>query len=218
MKFTLIELLVVSAIIGILLTLLLPALNSARERAKKSLCANNCKQISMTELLYVNDYNGFLIYSRCNAPGARYWYGELNELYDLKYTYQRCPVLWSWPLLSWEFKTYSLNKGWSSSNSSAVHELTFGPMEVRRLGSIKKPSGVISGGDGFFQIRLNNIRIFATILDAENVDVDGLPRINEFPHGNYKNCFMLDGHVGSWTYDQLNPRNTDNLSFWDPTK
>jgi prepilin-type processing-associated H-X9-DG protein len=55
----LIELLIVIAIIGILAALLLPALQSARERARCATCVSNLKQMGMLSRLYLDDYAGF---------------------------------------------------------------------------------------------------------------------------------------------------------------
>jgi len=58
--FTLIELLVVVAIIAVLVSILLPALNAARDQAKLTICASNLKQLHMAVWGYVQDYGDCL--------------------------------------------------------------------------------------------------------------------------------------------------------------
>ncbi|HBC88495.1 MAG TPA: hypothetical protein DCZ94_16220 [Lentisphaeria bacterium] len=65
--FTLIELLVVIAIIAILAAMLLPALKEAKEKARQSLCLSNMKQIGISQLSYLTDFNDYTWYENATA-------------------------------------------------------------------------------------------------------------------------------------------------------
>lgn len=75
-KFTLIELLVVVAIIAILAAMLLPALNSAREKGQSIRCINNLKQMGTGFSMYQNDYDDYFPRSY-NSGGSLTWYQRI---------------------------------------------------------------------------------------------------------------------------------------------
>jgi prepilin-type N-terminal cleavage/methylation domain-containing protein/prepilin-type processing-associated H-X9-DG protein len=58
--FTLVELLVVMGIISVLISILLPAVNKAREQANAVACASNLRQVGMFLVMYANDNNGWM--------------------------------------------------------------------------------------------------------------------------------------------------------------
>jgi prepilin-type N-terminal cleavage/methylation domain-containing protein/prepilin-type processing-associated H-X9-DG protein len=97
--FTLIELLVVIAIIGILVALLLPAVNAARESARRTACVNNLKQLGVAATLYEGthkkypfgkgpSYVGTVVYARYSAQALLLPYLEqVNLSHSIDYRF-----------------------------------------------------------------------------------------------------------------------------------
>jgi prepilin-type N-terminal cleavage/methylation domain-containing protein/prepilin-type processing-associated H-X9-DG protein len=105
--FTLVELLVVIAIIGILMGLLLPAVQSAREAGRRVTCTNNQYQIALAASRF-NDSNGFM-------PGWR------NSLITNSGT-----LFPSWPVMILPFAERSdIYKAWQQGTTSAPYVSLF---------------------------------------------------------------------------------------------
>lgn len=80
-NFTLIELLVVVAIIAILAAMLLPALNTVRDKGKDIACVSNLKQFGTATAMYQQNYNGYFPYSQMDnmetaPPSGTYLYSK----------------------------------------------------------------------------------------------------------------------------------------------
>ncbi len=98
--FTLVELLVVIAIIGVLVALLLPAIQSAREAARRSSCQNNMKQIGLATMNYENAKN--------ELPPA-YWEETVNDGGGRNQTVQNSSLTYILPYM----EQISLGSGWN---------------------------------------------------------------------------------------------------------
>jgi prepilin-type N-terminal cleavage/methylation domain-containing protein len=116
-KFSLLEVLVVVAIIGVLASLLLPALAKARKQSKRAVCASQYKQIYYSYTMYNDDHD--LVLPAHDGSNATTYATRLNEMYDLTYEVFLCPDD-ELQRTGGEANTYSLNIGTGSSTNNGA--------------------------------------------------------------------------------------------------
>lgn len=124
--FTLVEMLIVIAIIGILAALILPALSSAKLKAKQIQCVNNLKQMDLASMMYMHDFQGKCLPYDITGKGLL-WMGKLIDYHGEVQTVRLCPVAteidetstnefrWGTADRAWSWHSTDPQKDWSGS-------------------------------------------------------------------------------------------------------
>ncbi|MBR2911684.1 MAG: DUF1559 domain-containing protein [Lentisphaeria bacterium] len=201
--FTLIELLVVIAIIAILAAMLMPALQSAREKGRSGACVNNLKQLSSALLLYANDFNDFFILA-VNDSWSEFWCGSgnfsdikpvgcLNPYLDNKGDdgVRRCP-------------TAVLIKDSSSNNGNGGYGYNpcLGYSKKRyRVSSLKRPGAILTFGDAALMHNKSTLTPYIVMEPPTYDYMDWAGDVSQasmhFRHSKRINTSWADGHVSS---------------------
>jgi len=108
--FTLVELLVVVAIIGILVGLLLPAVQAARENARSTHCKNSLRQIGLAMLRYCDDHGGYFPATAHSVDEQYSWINTLAPYHEDVDSLRICPKdPWAEERLTIRSTSYAIN-------------------------------------------------------------------------------------------------------------
>ena len=89
--FTLIELLVVIAIIGVLVSIMLPAIQSAREAARRTQCASNMRQVGLAVIQYCELHHGWFPYTVHEHAASESWIYTIAPFLESLDAIRICP-------------------------------------------------------------------------------------------------------------------------------
>jgi len=196
--FTLIELLTVIAVIMMLASMLLPALQQAKEKSKQVVCKNNLKQLGCAHMMYSMDYNGRL--PECWATGVRIWGEQLapydnyawdNRLTIDRYSNRYCPSSQDPPNV-WNLNKYRINS--YGYNRWIGHPYNIGPYVPHNiLSTIQMPAKMALMTCLWYT---DSVYGKMSWWDAGQwVDTSlSSPHVSYW-HGNSTNVLFVDGHA-----------------------